>query len=508
MDTTHSPKTFLDKLLLAGVAVVLGVLFDYLFYRHIPGISFPLFIAFALVLLFVLHRYFGRRYGRLAVLSIVVLVFSVMVGIRASMLLTFLNTVLVFYLLLLLAGEAVAQRPFFRHFLIQNYVLAALVPLWHFVFYSLRTLGDLLSFQGAVHKRETSSQVLKGVVMALPVLVVFLLLFASADLAFQKYLNNLVHLNLPPGFVPQAVIIAIVALGSLGALAYVFMNRSDDMPQVLGEPKEISRIGMVQVSVFLGLIDALFLVFILFQLKYLFGGQYNIVQQGFTYAEYAHRGFAELILVALISLALITSAERYVDRRAESHSAAFKTVGLLLIVEVIVIMASAFKRLDIYQQAYGFTVLRFYVSAFIIWISALFLAFGYKIFRHAKDQFFAQSIFIGVIAFVLLMNLINPEAIIVRENIKHFRQTGKLDAAYFSQLSEDAVPAMMPLLGLPEGDTKTAVGQVLYDKWQSLQKNNSWQETNWSRSRANNLLDGRAAELMRYVGPPDQNETH
>ncbi len=44
----------------------------------------------------------------------------------------------------------------------------------------------------------------------------------------------------------------------------------------------------------LGSINLLFAVFISVQFAYLFGGERNIAAQGFTFAEYAHRGFFEL----------------------------------------------------------------------------------------------------------------------------------------------------------------------------------------------------------------------
>jgi hypothetical protein len=232
----------------------------------------------------------------------------------------------------------------------------------------------------------------------------------------------------------------------------------------------------------------------------LFGGQYNIVQQGFTYAEYAHHGFAELIMVALISLLLILSAERYVDRKDESHMAPFKATALLLVLGVIAIMASAFKRLNIYQDAYGFTIMRFYVSAFIIWISALFVIFGYKIFKSKRDQFFSMSIFLAVIVFVAIMNIINPEAIIVRQNIKHFDRTGKLDPIYLDRMSEDAVPAQLSVFNrIKDGEAKQGIGYSLYIRQQDLQQSKrAWQEASFSRAYARSLLNKQAAVLENY----------
>ncbi len=497
METPANSNVFRNNLIIAAGAVILGVAANYLFYDHQPGISFPLFILLAWIIFYSLYRYFGRSYPKFVYLTALIAFFSVMVGVRASPLLIFLNIALVVYLLLLVAQEATGKR--FRHNLIKDYIISGIAPLLNFVVYSLRTLGDLLSLKGALHKRETTSDVIRGVVMALPVILVFLLLFASADLVFNKFLTDLVHLDLPEEFIGQMVFMGFVILGSLGALAYVFMNRQTGESSAADSDKPVTRLSVVQVSVFLGVIDALFLLFITFQLRYLFGGQANIIEQGFTYADYAHKGFIELIMVALISLVLILTAERYVNRRESSHMASFKTTALILIIGVIVIMASAFKRLHIYQDAYGFTILRFYVSAFIIWLSALFLAFGYKILKSKRDQFFAYAIFVGVIAFVGVMNVVNPEGIIVRQNITHYEKTGKLDTYYFQQLSEDAVSAMMPLLRASDSQVRAQVAaRLYYRKQQWGLKENAWQETSLSRLRAKNLLDREAGILEQH----------
>ncbi len=503
MDNPVNTNVFRNNLVIAAGAVVLGVAANYLFFEHPPGVNFTVFIVLGLVIFYGLSEYFGRSSKRFAYLTALIVFFALMVGLRASPLLIFLNFVLVFYLLLLLAYEATGHR--FRDNLIKDYIIAGIAPVWNILVYCLRTLGDLLSLKGALHKRETTSEVIRGVVMALPVVLVFLLLFASADLAFHKFLTDLVNLNLPDEFIARMVLMGFVILGSLGAFAYVFMNRQEAKVNAAAAiDKPVTRLGALQVSVFLGVIDALFLLFILFQLRYLFGGQTNITQQGFTFADYAHRGFGELIAVALISLILILTAERYVNRKETSHMASFKATALILIIGVIVIMASAFKRLNIYQDAYGFTILRFYTSAFIIWLSVLFGVFGYKIIKHKQDRFFAYAIFMAVIIFVGVMNVVNPEGIIVRQNIRHYisvnktDSTQRLDTSYLDNLSADAVPAMIPLLQAADGQVKGQIAHDLYYRKQDMENTSAWQETSLAKMRAERLLDREADLLEQY----------
>ena len=97
--------------------------------------------------------------------------------------------------------------------------------------------------------------------------------------------------------------------------------------------------------------NILFFIFIFVQFTYLFGGKTNISAQGFTYAEYARRGFFELIEVAIISLFLLLVIEKYIIKEKTGHVLEFKILSTVLVIQVILIMASAFTRfISFYEQ--------------------------------------------------------------------------------------------------------------------------------------------------------------
>ncbi len=78
-------------------------------------------------------------------------------------------------------------------------------------------------------------------------------------------------------------------------------------------------VGQIESSIILGSINFLFSIFILVQLTYLFGGESNISRQGFTYAQYARRGFFELIVVVVVSLLILLTTEKYVIKKESEH---------------------------------------------------------------------------------------------------------------------------------------------------------------------------------------------
>ena len=63
------------------------------------------------------------------------------------------------------------------------------------------------------------------------------------------------------------------------------------------------------------MLDVLFAAFVVLQLAALFGGDEHVLRTaGLTYAEYAREGFAQLMAVAALTLAMIALARR--DDRA------------------------------------------------------------------------------------------------------------------------------------------------------------------------------------------------
>ena len=120
----------------------------------------------------------------------------------------------------------------------------------------------------------------------------------------------------------------------------------------------------------LGLLDLLFVAFVAVQIRYLFGGADRVVSTaGLTYAEYARRGFFELVTVdgaSASGAAAGTLAPPSRGPRAGLPGAGRNPVALLF-----VIMASAMQRMYLYVGEYGLTQLRFYVTAFMVWLAVV-----------------------------------------------------------------------------------------------------------------------------------------
>lgn len=499
--TIHTPTTPPKILSIFGCSLALGLFFNYLFYGRVPGISFPIYVGIILIGLFLLSSYFKTRLNSsVFILTIPLLFFALMVAVRASGFLTFLNIATSLYLLLLIANIVTGQK--LQEYIIKNYLKTIFTPL-QFIQSAIRTLSDLLTLHHTLKEHKKFSLVLKGILMAVPFLFVFLVLFSSADLAFYKYVSKIIRIT--PETIYRTILIVFVTIGFMGAYRFALGTSSAPTPDA-SDNNQSYKMGNIEISVFLGLINLLFLTFIIVQLKYLFGGERNITALGFTYAEYARKGFFELLLVAVLSFLILWTTEKYAVKNNYRHSLSFMWLGSALTAQVLVVIVSAFKRLFLYEQAFGFTTMRFYSHTFIIWLSVIFVFLLYKIIANRQENKFALAAFISALGFLAAVNLLNPDAFIARQNLNHFTATKNLDVYYLAWLSVDALPVTEPILDLPDDNLKRTFAQALYWKKQSLETPifKNWQSSNIARKKAEQILKTREKfleENKEYSSP-------
>lgn len=82
-----------------------------------------------------------------------------------------------------------------------------------------------------------------------------------------------------------------------------------------GKPVIPLFLGFVELSIVLGSVVTLFTIFVVMQFQYFFGGHTNINVEGFTYSEYARRGFGELVTVAFFALLMLLTFKRHYQTR-------------------------------------------------------------------------------------------------------------------------------------------------------------------------------------------------
>ena len=296
-------------------------------------------------------------------------------------------------------------------------------------------------------RNQRRAAVVRGAMLALPVAGLFALVLAGADPTLSAWLGQLWDgLAQLIGRAAFFLGLGTVALGAFGIAA-----RAADPPRGVRSPMPRTRVGDTERRVIVGAVAGVFGGFLALQPTYLFRDMNALRVSDMTYAEYAHRGFAELTIAATLAVGLVLALDRYTgtaDGPAVGPAASrWRHWGtLLLIGEVLIVLVSAFHRLTIYETAYGYTMWRLYVQAYEIGIAITLVILAVEV-AQPNGGFDARRAARRAgpvaIAFLLLLSFGNPQAWIVRKNVEQYRVTNKLDTRYLASLSLDAAPALM-----------------------------------------------------------------
>jgi hypothetical protein len=310
---------------------------------------------------------------------------------------------------------------------------------------------------------------------------VFGALFASADAAFADLLNRLTRQADADQLSPRLFLFVAGSLGLLGA-AYLVAAP----PDLTGlEAPAPTRVRRWEWAVPVTALDLLFAAFVLVQLTVLFGGAQHVLgDDGPTYAEYARSGFWQLLTVTVLTLAVVGLAAR----RAPSEDRTDRIVIRVLLGSLagltLVIVASALYRMNLYEQAYGFTRLRILVSACELWLGAVFamvLAAGVRL----RARWLAQAVAASGAAALLGLALLNPDRFIADRNIDRYERIDRIDVDYLSRLSADAAPA---LDRLPYPLRDCVLAGIAADLADSP---DDWRGANLGRERARDIVGER-----------------
>lgn len=444
-------------------ALALGWSVDFFFYGKPLGISLAIFVALLLAALLGLGWLEGKRPSPHNFWLVIPLIFfAMMVFIRANAFLTTLNVLAVLALLSYLAFFYAAGR------VDQLNVLGALLtPLrtgMHSLVLSIPLLRESVDLPNArAHGRRNLFPLLRGLLLALPILLVLGGLLASADLIFANYVEQALHLEFladVQAWIWRLCLMAGAAWLLAGGLVYALAWRETAVADksaleelVEAVPRYLS-LGFIESMVVLVLVNTLFLTFVSVQFAYLFGGERQISLEGYTYAEYARRGFFELVAVAVLTFALVMWLNWLTRRENKRQLRLFNWLGSGMVALVLVLLASAWQRMRLYELTFGYTELRLQVYVFMAWLAVALLWFLLTLWAQRRAYHVAIGLIVSAIGFLVTLNALNPDALIVRHNLNHYRETGELDAVYLSTLSDDALPELLRALPQVAGDAQ------------------------------------------------------
>lgn len=309
--------------------------------------------------------------------------------------------------------------------------------------------------------------------LATVLVLVFGALLTSADPVFARFSGAIwpsVRLNRLPLYL--TVLLAVTGLTI--ALAYATSSQlSWDRLALRPRPRPAAEWVLP-----LAAVDTVLLGFLIVQLAVLFGGYTpSLAGSGVTYADRARQGFGQLVVVTLLTLALLAWAGRRVDRGSRRHRVLLIAAGGGLVLLALAVVASALRRMWLYEQAYGWTVLRLCVACFELWLAVVLVLMAVAWAGHRSGGVPRGVALSGGIC-LLALAMLGPDAVVARWDVDRYQRTGKIDVEYLSRLSADAVPA---LACLPDGwRSQVLAGRTIADQ--------PWYAANLARARAAEAL--------------------
>jgi hypothetical protein len=334
-----------------------------------------------------------------------------------------------------------------------------------------------------------------GATLAFPVLVVFGGLFTSADSVFRAVVANAFAIDF------GALLSHVILFAVCGALVAGYFRGALIRPVVPAQEGESGlSLGIIPVGTALGLVDLLFLVFVVVQLRYLFGGATLVLAaDGLTYAEYARHGFFELVTASALVLPLLAGADWLLRGEPVEHQRIFRQLATVLLLLLAVVMASALERMRLYVGAFGLSQVRLYSTAFMLYLAAVSAWFGWTTLRGQRGRFAFGALVQGF-AVLGALHLVNPDALIVRTNLARPGSERPFDGWYAASLSADAVPPLLAALPRLDGPSRCAVATGLITQRGRLERDD-WRNWNFARARARRLLIDQEGRLRALACP-------
>lgn len=465
-----------------AVAFGLGCATDLLFYGHSLGVSVILFVLLLLASIAALSRVEGVGLARRNLWLVEpLLFFAGMLFVRANPTLTLVNLLAVLALLGVLFYFITADR--LERLGVAGYPAVLWLGVRRSVAGPVQPVSQLVSRVSA--RRSNFSAfvpVLRGVVIAIPVLILFSALLASADLFFARYLQDLLDMRLASDLPELLLRFSLILTASwlcAGAMLFALVRGKEHAGQgeLYSLPGAVSlpaKLGFLEVVTVLALVDLLFAAFAWVQFAFLFSGKAARTMGYQAYRDYVREGFGQLLVVAVLSMGLILGLKWVARFDQHRQASIFNSLCTAMIALTLVMLVSAFWRMLVWEniEFYINTPLRIYIRVFIVFLGLTFAWLFFTLWF--KRERFAIGAFVAALAFLMTINIINPDADVAAYNLSH--RGDELATRYLYLLSDDAVPALVEGLRSSDSQGRSAIQADLERRLASMEVDTQWRD--------------------------------
>jgi signal transduction histidine kinase len=282
--------------------------------------------------------------------------------------------------------------------------------------------------------------ILRTVGLSLIALALFGGLFATGDALFGSWADAVIPDLGWDTFVLRIFLLTLIAGISLTG-AYLALNPPEIADLALPGGRRVVHAWEWVMPV--GLVVALFAGFIVAQATAMWGGHdYLERTTGLSYAEYVHQGFGQLTVATFLTVVVVALTLRAANQETKRDRILLRALlgGLCLL--TLAVVASALYRMSLYQEAFGYTVLRVFIDGFELWLGlvvVMLLIAGIRL----QARWLARAVLVSGAVFALGFAAMNPDAWVAQRNIGRAAAGAPLDVVYLSWLSADATPVIV-----------------------------------------------------------------
>lgn len=423
------------------LALLTFITFLNLFFFHSLGS-----VAFGLInlstFLFITYIFKITNFGKKELISIsclltVIALFSIGIVIRANTSIqTILGTVSIFVLLInayLLSSQISSIRSLFELVLAPSYFIGAYIKA---VFKTIKNFysGDykeIVPIKTNGGRTALVHSVIIGLFIGVFVIGILISMFSNADPIFASYAKNLLFADFVQNLYKRMIFSLFLFLA---LIPFMILKKSSVFRSPIRLFKRLNFTN--EMSVIMILVAIVTSLFLIIQWPYVFVNvpfETDLSKFGVTtYSEYVRKGFDELLKISLFLYGLIWSGLIVLRENKSKRKNVLKYVQLVVIAEFIIFLFSIARRIWLYQEYHGWSLIRIYGGFFVFWIMGITI---FLTLRH----FWQKRWVIGEMTFtvfvIFLLGIINVESFIVKSHPPTVNK--KVDYVYLSRLSAD-----------------------------------------------------------------------
>lgn len=290
--------------------------------------------------------------------------------------------------------------------------------------------------------------IILGLLITAPITLIVANLLVSADKGIEKILNNFTDWfwnNLNISLVFQILFGFLFGCGIFSMMyTNIYKRNFNPYNDTTYEIKFNNCRICPSIMVYSALtpLCLLYIMYIVSQIGYFINAFSGNLYDGYTYSEYARRGFFELTAIACINLTVISLANTFCKRMGNSYNdkkpLVLKVYSIVFNLFTIFIISTAMSKMFLYISEYGLTRLRVYTSWFMLLLGLVFIIMivrEFKEFNISSVYKIMFTIMFGILCFCRVDRFIATTNISLYENNK-IEHLDIIDLKY--NLSHDA----------------------------------------------------------------------